>query len=127
GIETVGGYCEAVVRRNAAIPVEHSRVFSTGRDGQREVKVRIYQGESRRLVDNQGLGEIELTGLRPAPRGAVKIEVAFLIDADGTLDVRAKDLATGKEQTVRVNLIGGLSEDEIRRMQDRQAAKLGLL
>jgi len=127
GIETVGGYCEAVVRRNAAIPVEHSRVFSTGRDGQREVRVRIYQGESRRLADNEGLGEIELTGLRPAPRGAVKIDVAFLIDADGTLDVRAKDLATGKEQTVRVNLIGGLSEDEIRRMQDRQAAKLGLL
>jgi molecular chaperone DnaK len=124
-IETVGGFCEGVIKRNAAIPVEQTKIFSTARDDQDTVAVRICQGESRRLAENQGLGEIELSGLRRAPRGEVKIGVTFMIDADGTLGVRAQDLATGREQTIRINLVGGVPEEEIRRMMARQEAMAG--
>jgi len=124
GIETVGGYCEAVIKQNAAIPVEQTRVFSTAQDNQRLVKVRIFQGESRRFDDNQGLGEIELAGLRAAARGRVKIDVTFVIGADGILAVRAKDVETGKEQDVRIKLVGGMAEDDVQRLVDRQAAML---
>ncbi|MCC6872830.1 MAG: Hsp70 family protein [Sandaracinaceae bacterium] len=120
GVETVGGFCEAVIPRNAAIPVEQTRVFSTGTDGQESVSVRIVQGESRKLDENQALGHLELVGLRSAPRGEVKIGVTFVIDADGTLGVRAKDLETGREQTTRIALLGGVSEGEIARMAERQ-------
>ncbi len=125
GVETVGGYCESVIARNAAIPVEQTRVFTTGQDDQDGVSVRIVQGESRRLQENQALGQIELTGLRRAPRGAVKISVTFLMDADGTLGVRARDLETGREQSVRINLLGGVGEDEIARMAARQDQLMG--
>ncbi|HEY8430849.1 MAG TPA: Hsp70 family protein, partial [Sandaracinaceae bacterium] len=125
GVETVGGYCEAVIARNAAIPVEQTRIFTTAQDDQDSVCVRIVQGESRRLEENQPLGQIELTGLRRAARGAVKIGVTFVMDADGTLGVRARDLETGREQSVRVNLLGGVSEDEVRRMAERQARMVG--
>ena len=125
GIETVGGYCEGVIGRNAAIPVEQTRVFSTGSDGQDSVSVRIVQGESRRLDENQPLGQVDLTGLRQAARGEVKIEVTFLMDADGTLGVRALDQETGRQQTIRINLLGGVSEDEIHRMQARQQQLMG--
>ncbi len=124
GIETVGGFCESVIKRNAAIPVEQTRIFSTAQDNQRIVRVRIFQGESRRLDDNQGLGEIELAGLRAAPRGKVQIGVTFEISADGTLGVRAKDLETGREQSVRIKLVGGMAEDEVQAMVDRQAQML---
>jgi molecular chaperone DnaK len=123
-IETVGGYCEPVIGRNAAIPVEQTRVFSTGQDAQTEVRVRICQGESRKLGDNQELGVIELTGLRAAMRGAVQIGVTFVLDADGTLGVRARDLETGREQTVRISLVGGLDEAGILSAIARQAKKL---
>ncbi|MBK8173625.1 MAG: Hsp70 family protein [Sandaracinaceae bacterium] len=118
-IETVGGYCEPVIRRNAAIPVEQSRVFSTGRDLQKDVSVAICQGESRRLGENQNLGTIELFGLRPATRGEVNIEVTFVIDADGVLGVRAKDLETKREQSIRINLVGGMSEEELNALRAR--------
>lgn len=121
GIETVGGYCEAVISRNAAIPVEQARVFTTAQDDQETVLVRIAQGESRRMSENQALGEIQLSGLRRAARGDVQIEVTFMLDADGTLGVKAKDLETGRVESVRVNLLGGLGEDEVRRMAERQA------
>ena len=121
-IETVGGYCDPVITRNAAIPVEQTRVFSTGQDNQEVVRVRICQGESRRLAENQELGEIVLTGLRPAPRGDVEVAVTFVLDADGTLGVRARDLTTGREQIIRINLVGGLPEEEIARMRQRQSA-----
>ncbi|MBW2464094.1 MAG: Hsp70 family protein, partial [Deltaproteobacteria bacterium] len=124
GIETVGGYCEVVIKQNAAIPVEQTRVFSTAQDNQRLVNVRIFQGESRRLDENQGLGEIELAGLRAASRGGVHIEVCFVIGVDGILAVRATDVETGKEQDVRIKLVGGMSEDEVQRLIDRQAAML---
>lgn len=122
GVETVGGYCQVIIKRNASIPVERTKVFTTAQDHQEVVRVRICQGESRRLEENQGLGEIELAGLRMAPRGKVRIGVTFVISADGTLGVRARDLDTGQEQTVRIKLVGGVSEDEVEQMRRRQAA-----
>ncbi len=120
GIETVGGYCETVIRRNAAIPVEQTRIFSTATDGQDTVQVRIVQGESRASAENQALGEILLSGLRQAHRGQVKIGVTFLMDANGTLGVRAEDLETGREHQVVIHLVGALPDAEIQRMQERQ-------
>jgi molecular chaperone DnaK len=125
GVETVGGYCEHVIRRNAAIPVEQTRVFSTSQDGQTDVSVRICQGESRKLSENQELGVIELTGLRAAARGTLEIGVTFGLDADGTLGVRARDLETGREQAVRISLVGGLGEQAIAEAAARQSKKLG--
>jgi molecular chaperone DnaK len=122
GVETVGGYCEHIIKRNAAIPVEQTRIFSTAKDLQDSVKVAICQGESRRLADNQALGQIELLGLLRAARGKVQIGVTFMIDASGTLGVRARDLATGREQTIRINLIGGAAEAEIDEMRRRHEA-----
>ncbi len=125
GIETVGGFCESVIGRNAAIPVEQTRIFTTGQDEQQAVSIRIFQGESRRASDNQPLGQLELTGLRPAARGAVQIGVTFLLDADGTLGVKAQDLDTGREQSIRVQLVGGIADEEIAQMAERQARMMG--
>lgn len=125
GVETVGGYCEHVIKRNAAIPVEQTKIFSTGTDMQQTVLVRVVQGESRRLEENQPLGEIELSGLRQALRGQVKIGVTFLMDADGTLGVKARDLDTGREQSIRIQLLGAMSDDEIERMASRQQQMIG--
>lgn len=123
GIETVGGFCEHVIKRNAAIPVEQTRVFTTGQDAQTEVSVRICQGESRKLAENQPLGAIELSGLRPAPRGEVKIGVTFVLDQDGTLGVTAKDLETGRAQTVRVRLVGGMGDAQVDELAARHAQR----
>lgn len=120
GLETAGGYCQHLIRRNAPIPAEHSRVFSTAADLQDSVMVRVCQGEERGFANNQLLGEVTLTGLRAAPRGELQIEVAFLLDASGTLDVRAVDVDTGKEQIIRINLLGGASDADIAAMQERQ-------
>ncbi len=125
GVETVHGYCEHVIKRNAAIPVEQTRVFSTASDMQESVRVSIVQGESRRLEDNQPLGEIVLSGLRQAPRGVVKIGVTFMMDADGTLGVRATDLETGREQVIRIQLVGSMSEAEIESLAARQQQMMG--
>ncbi len=125
GVETAGGFCEEVIHRNAPIPTEQSRVFSTSQDNQGDVRVRICQGEERKVTDNQELGVLELTGLRPAPRGSVKINVTFILDASGTLSVKAKDMSTGREQQIRINLHGGLSRGEVDRMRERQAALFG--
>jgi molecular chaperone DnaK len=95
-------------------------VFSTGTDMQESVRVLVVQGESRRLEENQPLGELELSGLRQALRGAVKIGVTFLMDADGTLGVKATDLETGRAQTIRVQLVGEVSDADIARMAERQ-------
>jgi molecular chaperone DnaK len=112
GVETAGGLCEAVIRRNATIPVEQTRNFATTNDQQDSVYIRIAQGESRKFQDNQALGELELTNLRPAPRGEVVVAVTFELEADGTLRVRARDVETGREQVVRVNLLTIPSEGE---------------
>lgn len=123
GVETVSGFCEPVIPRNAAIPAEQTRIFTTAQDNQEAVHVRICQGESRRLGDNQGLGEVQLMGLRPGPRGQVQIGVSFSLSADGTLSVRATDLATGQAQSTQVELVGALSEQEIAAMHARQNAQ----
>jgi molecular chaperone DnaK len=124
-IETVAGFTEVVIERNAAIPVEQSRIFVTSQDFQEAVRARVCQGESRKLIENQELGSLELHGLTPTPRGKTKIEVTFVLDADGTLQVKARDLATGTEQRIRIDLVGAVQADEIARMQQRQQALVG--
>jgi molecular chaperone DnaK len=120
GVETAGGQCEVVIRRNATIPVEQSRVFATTNDNQTSVIIRIAQGESRKFSENQNLGELELAGLRPAPRGEVSISVTFELGADGTLSVRAKDVETQREQFTRVSLLTIPSESSQAEMAARQ-------
>lgn len=120
GVETAGGACESVIRRNATIPVEQTRVFATTNDDQTSVIIRIAQGESRRFSENQILGELELSGLRPAPRGEVSIAVTFELGADGTLSVRAKDVETSREQATRVSLLTIPSESAQADMAARQ-------
>ena len=125
GVETAGGYCQQLIRRNAPIPAEQARVFTTGHDGQDRVTARVCQGESRIFEDNQVLGEIELTELREAARGELRIGVRFQLNASGILAVTARDLETGREQSIQINLRGGLSEEDIVAMQARQQASLG--
>lgn len=121
-VETAGGYCECIIRRNAAIPVEQRSVFTTAKDDQESVRVRVCQGEARQFMENQALGEIELGPLPKARRGIVKVEVTFMLDANGTLDVRAKDTETGREQSIRISLKGGIDDAEIDRMRANQEA-----
>jgi len=125
GIQTAGGFCQHLIRRNAPIPAEQTRVFTTGMDGQDSVHIGFCQGEDRRYGANDPLGEVQLTGLRSARRGQIKIEVTFMIDASGTLDVKAVDLDTGKVQSTRVALLGGASDEEIEAMRRRQQAAFG--
>jgi molecular chaperone DnaK len=125
GVETVDGYCEHIIRRNSAIPAGQTKMFTTARDRQEAVIVRICQGENRQISGNQLLGEVVLDGLRPAARGKVQIAVRFMIDADGTLKVRAQDVGTGQQQQIAIKLIGELAEAEIEELTRRHAAKLG--
>jgi len=113
GVGTAGGYCDEVIERNAAIPVEQSRLFSTSRDDQTEVAIDVYQGESRRFSENTKLGCVELSGLRPAPRGEIKIRVTFEIDTDGILGVSARNEETGEAQATRIVLTGGMDESQV--------------
>ena len=113
GIETVGGIMTKLVDRNSTVPTERKQIFSTADDNQMAVTVRVFQGERQMAADNRLLGQFNLEGLPPAPRGLPQIEVEFDVDADGILQVSAKDLGTGKEQTVRIEQSAGLSEAEI--------------
>ncbi len=113
GVATAGGYCDQIIERNAAIPVEQSRLFSTSTDNQTEVAINIFQGESRRVEQNTLLGQVQLSGIRPAPRGEVKIKVIFEIDTDGILGVSAVNEETGAAQDTRIQLLGGLNEDQV--------------
>ncbi|RIK82345.1 MAG: molecular chaperone DnaK [Planctomycetota bacterium] len=122
GIETLGGVMTKLVEKNTTIPTERKQVFSTAEDNQTAVTVRVFQGEREIAADNRLLGQFNLEGIPPAPRGVPQIEVKFDIDANGILNVSAKDLGTGKEQTVRIEQSSGLSEDEIKRMQSDAAA-----
>src|SRR5688572_3549239 len=122
GIETLGGVMTKLVEKNTTIPTERKQVFSTADDNQTAVTVRVFQGEREMCADNRLLGQFNLEGIPPAPRGVPQIEVKFDIDANGILNVSAKDLGTGKEQTVRIEQSSGLSEDEIKRMQQDAAA-----
>ncbi|MGL4513627.1 MAG: molecular chaperone DnaK [Lacipirellulaceae bacterium] len=117
GIETLGGVMTKLVERNTTIPAERKQVFSTADDNQSAVTVRVFQGERQMCSDNRLLGQFNLDGLPPAPRGVPQIEVKFDLDANGILSVAAKDLGTGKQQIVTIEQSSGLSEDEIERMK----------
>jgi molecular chaperone DnaK len=116
GIETLGGVFTRLIDRNTTIPTKKSQVFSTADDGQTAVTIKVYQGEREMAADNKLLGNFDLTGIPPAPRGVPQIEVTFDIDANGIVSVSAKDKATGKEQQIRIQARSGLSEADIERM-----------
>ena len=116
GIETLGGVFTRLIERNTTIPTKKSQVFSTADDNQTAVTIRVSQGEREMAADNKLLGQFDLVGLPPAPRGLPQIEVTFDIDANGIVNVSAKDKATGKEQQIRIQASGGLTDDDIERM-----------
>ena len=116
GIETLGGVFTRLIDRNTTIPTKKSQVFSTAEDGQNAVTIRVSQGEREMAADNKLLGQFDLVGIPPAPRGVPQVEVTFDIDANGIVHVSAKDKATGKEQSIRIQASGGLSDNEIDRM-----------
>jgi molecular chaperone DnaK len=116
GIETLGGVFTRLIERNTTIPTKKSQVFSTADDNQTAVTIKVYQGEREMAADNKLLGQFDLVGIPPAPRGVPQIEVTFDIDANGIVSVSAKDKATGKEQNIRIQAKSGLSEADIERM-----------
>ena len=116
GIETLGGVFTKLIEKNTTIPTKKSQVFSTAQDSQSAVTIRVFQGEREMAANNKLLGQFDLVGIPPAPRGMPQIEVTFDIDANGIVHVHAKDLGTGKEQSIQITASSGLSEDEIKRM-----------
>ncbi len=116
GIETLGGVFTRIIDRNTTIPTKKSQVFSTAEDNQNAVTIRVFQGEREMAADNKMLGNFDLVGIPPAPRGVPQVEVTFDIDANGIVNVSAKDKATGKEQQIRIQASGGLSEADIDKM-----------
>jgi molecular chaperone DnaK len=116
GIETLGGVFTRLIDRNTTIPTKKSQVFSTAEDGQTAVTIRVFQGEREMAADNKLLGSFDLIGIPPAPRGVPQVEVTFDIDANGIVNVSAKDKGTGKEQQIRIQASGGLSEADIDKM-----------
>ena len=122
GIETLGGVMTKLIYANTTIPVRKSQVFSTAADNQPEVEVHVLQGERPMAKDCKTLGRFHLDGIAPAPRGVPQIEVSFDVDKNGVINVSAKDKATGKEQSIRIEASSGLTDDEIQRMKDEAAA-----
>jgi molecular chaperone DnaK len=116
GIETLGGVFTRIIERNTTIPTKKSQIFSTAEDNQNAVTIRVFQGEREMAADNKLLGQFDLMGIPPAPRGMPQIEVTFDIDANGIVNVSAKDKATNKEQQIRIQASGGLSESDIEKM-----------
>ncbi|MBD1151960.1 molecular chaperone DnaK [Pelagibacterales bacterium SAG-MED22] len=124
GIETLGGVSTKLIDKNTTIPTKKSQVFSTAEDNQPAVSIRVLQGEREMASDNKALGNFELVGIAPAPRGVPQIEVTFDIDANGIVNVSAKDKGTGKEQKIQIQASGGLSDEEIEKMvKDAEANK----
>lgn len=120
-VETAGGYTDTIIPRNSKIPCERTRRFATGRDMQTTVRVRVAQGEHAFFPQNTYLGEVELSGLRPAPRGEVVVAVTFEVDADGTMRVRARDVQTGQEARATLQLVGVADESSVVMMINRFA------
>jgi molecular chaperone DnaK len=116
GIETLGGVMTRLIERNTTVPCEKTEVFSTAADNQTAVDIHVLQGERDFARDNRTMGRFQLVGLPPAPRGVPQVEVKFEIDADGIVHVSARDKATGKEQSIRIEASGGLSKDEVDRL-----------
>ena len=116
GIETLGGVMTKMIPRNTTIPTKKSQVYSTAADNQTTVSIRVFQGEREMVADNKLLGQFDLSGIPPAPRGVPQVEVTFDIDANGIVHVHAKDKSTGKEQKVTIQSSGGLSKEEVERM-----------
>lgn len=116
GIETLGGIFTKIIERNTTIPTKKSQIFSTASDNQPAVTIKVHQGDREMAADNKLLGVFELVGIPPAPRGVPQVEVTFDIDANGILHVSAKDLGTGKEQSIRITASSGLSEEEVKKM-----------
>jgi molecular chaperone DnaK len=116
GIETLGGVFTRLIDRNTTIPTKKSQVFSTAEDSQTAVTIRVFQGEREMASDNKMLGQFDLVGIPPAPRGVPQVEVTFDIDANGIVNVSAKDKGTGKEQQIRIQASGGLSDTDIQKM-----------
>ena len=124
GIETLGGVSTKLIEKNTTIPTKKSQVFSTAEDNQPAVSIRVLQGEREMATDNKLLGNFELVGIAPAPRGVPQVEVTFDIDANGIVNVSAKDKGTGKEQKIQIQASGGLSDEEIEKMvKDAEANK----
>lgn len=122
GIETLGGVMTKLLEKNTTIPAARSQVFSTAADNQTSVEIHVLQGEREMAHDNKTLGRFILDGIPPSPRGLPQVEVTFDIDANGILSVKAKDKATGKEQSIRIEASSGLSKDQIERMKQEAAA-----
>ncbi|TKR69232.1 hypothetical protein L596_021416 [Steinernema carpocapsae] len=122
GIETLGGVMTKLISRNTTIPTKKSQVFSTAADGQTQVEIKVHQGEREMARDNKMLGQFSLVGIPPAPRGVPQVEVTFDIDANGIVNVSARDRGTGKEQQIVIQSSGGLSKDQIENMV-REAEK----
>ena len=122
GIETLGGVMTKLIEKNTTVPVSRSQIFSTAADGQTSVEIHVLQGEREMATDNKTLGRFILDGLPPAPRGMPQVEVAFDIDANGILSVKAKDKATNKEQSIRIEASSGLAKDDIERMKQDASA-----
>lgn len=122
GIATAGGLMDKLIARNTPIPTEQSRIYTTTRDFQEAVNIRIYQGESRKYEENELLGECRLTGIRPAKKGVPKIKVTFEINADGIVEVSAEDIDTGQAQHITLNVSGGLSREEIEKLKAEHQA-----
>jgi molecular chaperone DnaK len=116
GVETGGGVCTKLIPRNTTIPTDRSEIFTTSVDNQSFVPIHVLQGEREMSADNRSLARFELAGIPPAPRGVPKIQVSFRVDANGILNVEAKDLGTGKVQQVRITATSGLSKDDIDRL-----------
>merc|ERR1712094_142836 len=116
GIETLGGVFTRLIDKNTTIPTKKSQVFSTAADNQTQVGIKVFQGEREMAADNKMLGQFDLVGIPPAPRGVPQIEVTFDIDANGIVNVNARDKATGKEQQITIQSSGGLSDADIEKM-----------